>query len=152
MKKTDEQKAVGIARIIAGVIILSTGIMKYSVPMLWDAWSRQLQAAELPFYGLTLWTVPAVEILVGTALALGIFARLSALVVSGIMVVATYVHLTVNDPSVFPLQPHLPIAPLMVLGMAGVVLVRGAGAFRLERACGERTTTGYFGRVQESAS
>ena len=136
MKKNQGSRLVGAARIMAGFIILSTGIMKYTVPMLWDAWSRQLIAADLPFYTLTLWTVPAIEIAVGTALTLGFYARLSALVVSGIMVTATYVHLTVSDPTVFPLQPHFPIAPLMVLAMALVVVVKGAGAFRVDRMVG----------------
>ena len=133
MNRNPISRVVGVARIMAGVIILSTGIMKYTVPMLWDAWSRQLIASDLPFYTITLWTVPTIEILVGTALALGFYARLSALVVSGIMVTATYVHLTVSDPTVFPLQPHFPIAPGMVLAMAIVVVVKGAGAFSVER-------------------
>ena len=134
MRKTTNSRVVALARIMAGLIILSTGIMKYTVPMLWEAWSGQLIAADLPMYSLTLWTVPTVEILVGIALAVGFHARLAAMAVSGIMVTATYVHLTVNDPTVFPLQPHLPIAPLMVLAMAILVVVKGAGAFSFDRA------------------
>ena len=134
MRKTTNSRVVALARIMAGVIILSTGIMKYTVPMLWEAWSGQLIAANLPMHSLTLWTVPTVEILVGIALAVGFHARLAAMAVSGIMVTATYVHLTVNDPTVFPLQPHLPIAPLMVLAMAILVVIKGAGAFSFDRA------------------
>ncbi len=152
MKKNQGSRLVGAARIIAGVIILSAGIMKYTVPMLWDAWSRQLIGAELPLYSLTLWTVPAVEIVVGTALALGFFARLSALVVSGIMVAATYAHLTVSDPTVFPLQPHLPIAPLMVLVMVIVVMAKGAGAFSVSRSSGCWRIGSRGAQSQEAAS
>ncbi len=136
IRNTSDSRVVAAVRVIAGVIILSTGIMKYTVPMLWDAWSRQLIGADLPFYSLTLWTVPAVEILVGIALMLGIYARLVAMALSGIMVVAAYVHLTVSDSTVFPLQPHLPIAPLMVLAMALVVAVKGAGALSVDRVAG----------------
>ena len=134
MRSTSDSRIVAGARIMAGVIILSTGVMKYAVPMLWEAWSRQLIAADLPLYSLTLWTVPAVEIVLGIALVLGIHARLAAMMVSGLMVTATYVHLTVSDPTVFPLQPHFPIAPLMVLMMALVLIVKGAGAFSVDRA------------------
>ena len=136
MRKTNGSRIVAGARIMAGLIILSTGVMKYTVPMLWEAWSGQLIAADLPLYSLTLWTVPAVEILVGIALVVGMYARLAALAVSGIMVVAAYVHLTVNDPALFPLQPHLPVAPLMVLAMASIVAVKGAGALSIDRANG----------------
>ncbi len=136
MRKTNGSRIVAGARIMAGLIILSTGIMKYTVPMLWEAWSGQLIAAGLPLYTLTLWTVPTVEIVVGIALVVGMYARLAALAVSGIMVVATYVHLTVNDPALFPLQPHLPVAPLMVLAMASIVAVKGAGALSIDRSTG----------------
>lgn len=132
MREISNNRIVATVRILAGVIVLSTGVMKYAVPMLWEAWSRQLIAADLPLYSLALWTVPAVEIVLGIALVLGICPRLAAMAVSGLMVVATYVHLTVRDPTVFPLQPHFPIAPLMVLAMALVVVAKGAGAFRKE--------------------
>ena len=39
--------------------------------------------------------------------------------------------LTVPDPSLFPLQPHAPVVPIMLLVMALVVLWRGAGAWSL---------------------
>ena len=134
---TSDSRVVAGARIMAGIIVLSTGIMKYTVPMLWDAWSRQLIGADLPLYSLTLWTAPAVEIVLGIALVLGIHARLAAMAVSGLMVAATYVHLTLSDPTVFPLQPHLPIAPLMILAMALVVVVKGAGPLSVDRASGK---------------
>jgi uncharacterized membrane protein YphA (DoxX/SURF4 family) len=106
-----------------------TGVMKLVVPMLAEAWSGQLLAAGLPFYELTRWTVPFVEIGVGVALMLGLFARLAGLIVIGIMVVATYVHLVVDDPSLFPLQPSEPIVPVAVMVMTAYVVWRGAGAW-----------------------
>ena len=151
MRKASEGRLVAGARIMGGVISLSTGIMKYAVPMLWEAWSGQLTAAAITFYSLTLWTAPAGEIVLGIALMLGLFARLAALAVSGLMVAATYVHLTVSDPSLFPLQPHLPVAPLMVLAMALLVVVKGAGAFSLDRVGGSWRHRSPVTRIQETA-
>ena len=99
------------------------------VPMLADAWSGQLLASGLPFITLARWTVPFLEIAVGVVLLAGTHVRLASLVVIGIMLVATYVHLTVDDPSLFPLQPDEPIIPLIVIGMASYVLWKGGGSW-----------------------
>ncbi len=109
-----------------------TGAMKLLVPMLADAWSGQLLAANLPFYSITRWTVPFLEVFLGIALALGLFTRPAAAVVIGIMVVASYVHVVVEDPSLFPLQPSEPIIPLIVITMSAYILWRGAGAWSLD--------------------
>ena len=106
-----------------------TGAMKLFVPTLAEAWSGQLLAANLPLYSLTRWTVPFVEILLGVALLVGTFARVAVVVVMGIMVVATYVHLAVDDPSLFPLQPSKPIIPVVVIALSAYILWRGAGAW-----------------------
>ena len=111
------------------MLFLMTGTMKLLVPMLAEAWSGQLLAAELPFYSLNRWAVPFAEIGLGIVLAIGFFARPAALVVIGMMLVATYVHLVVDDPSLFPLQPSEPIIPLIVIAMAAYILWRGAGAW-----------------------
>ena len=73
--------------------------------------------------------MPFVEIAVGAALAAGAFARLASVVVMSIMVVATYVHVVVDDPSLFPLQPSEPIIPLVVMAVSSFILWRGAGAW-----------------------
>jgi hypothetical protein len=54
---------------------------------------------------------------------------LASLVVIGIMLVATYVHLVVDDPSLFPLQPSEPIIPIIVIAMASYVLWKGGGSW-----------------------
>jgi hypothetical protein len=41
------------------------------------------------------------------------------------MVVATYAHVVVDDPEVFPLQPSQPIVPLIVIVLAGFLFWRG---------------------------
>jgi uncharacterized membrane protein YphA (DoxX/SURF4 family) len=69
---------------------------------------------------------------VGVALVLGVFARPVAVLVIGLMTVATYVHLVVDDPSLFPLQPSEPIIPLAVILVSAYMLWRGAGAWSLD--------------------
>jgi uncharacterized membrane protein YphA (DoxX/SURF4 family) len=76
--------------------------------------------------------VPYVELALGIILALGIFARPAVMVVMGIMLVATYVHIVVDDPSLFPLQPSEPIIPLVVIAMSVYLLFRGAGAWSMD--------------------
>jgi uncharacterized membrane protein YphA (DoxX/SURF4 family) len=109
-----------------------TGAMKLLVPMLAAAWSGQLIAANVPLYTLSRLTVPFLEMGVGVALVLGVFTRPAAVVVIGIMTVATYVHLAVDDPSLFPLQPSEPIIPLVVILFSAYMLWRGAGAWSLD--------------------
>ena len=100
-----------------------------SLSLLGDAWSGQLLAANLPFYTITRWTVPFLEIMLGLVLAVGLFVRPAVVAVMGIMVTATYVHVVVDDPSLFPLQPTEPIIPLLVLAMGVYMLWRGAGSW-----------------------
>jgi uncharacterized membrane protein YphA (DoxX/SURF4 family) len=49
------------------------------------------------------------------------------------MVVATYVHIVIDDPSLFPLQPVEPIGPLVLLAMLIYTVIRGAGAWSIDR-------------------
>jgi len=55
-------------------------------------------------------------------------------VVIGIMTVATYVHVVVDDPSLFPLQPSEPIIPLAVIAMCVYLLWRGGGSWSKDLA------------------
>ena len=134
VRKTSADRLAGSIRLLLGVLFLMTGAMKLVVPMLADAWSGQLLAAGLPLYSLTRWTVPFVEMFLGVVLLLGAFARVAALAVIGIMLVATYVHLVVDDPSLFPLQPHEPIIPIVVMAASAYILWRGAGSWSLDLA------------------
>lgn len=139
LRSTRDERAAGVIRYVLGLVFISAGAMKLFVPMLADAWSGQLLAAELPFYTLTRWSVPFVEILIGVMLTAGYFVRLASLVVIGMMVVATYVHMVVDDPGLFPLQPSEPIIPLIVIGMAGYTLWRGGGAWSFDLKAWGRT-------------
>ena len=132
LRITSDDKLAGVLRLLLAMIFVMSGAMKLLVPALAEAWSGQLLAADLPFYTLTRWTVPFVEIAVGVGLGFGAFSRLGALVVIVIMIVATYVHLVVDDPSLFPLQPSEPITPLFVMAMSAYVVWRGGGAWSLD--------------------
>ncbi len=129
IQKTANDKLAGSIRLILSVLFVMTGTMKLVVPMLAEAWSGQLLASGLPFYELSRWSVPFVEIIVGVVLGVGLFVRLAVVAVIGIMTVATYVHVVVDDPSLFPLQPSEPIIPLTVIAMCLYLVWRGGGAW-----------------------
>ena len=129
IQETTDDKPAGMIRLALALLFLMTGPMKLLVPELAQAWSGQLIAAQLPFYELTRQTVPLVELALGLVLAVGILARPAAVLVIGIMLAATYVHLVVDDPSLFPLQPSEPIIPVMVIVGSAYILWRGGGSW-----------------------
>ena len=132
LRKTSNNKIVGVLRLLLGLVFFMAGILKVVVPSLGQAFSGQLIAADIPLHGIVLWTFPIVEMVLGVLLAAGLHARLSAAAVAVSMVVATYVHVAVEDPSLFPLQPVEPIGPLVLLAMALYVLWRGGGAWSMD--------------------
>ncbi len=142
IRNTSDDKLAAVVRLLLATVFVMTGVMKLVVPMLGEAWSGQLLAANVPFYTLTRWTMPFVEIGVGVALTVGTHARLASVIVMGIMVAATYVHVVVDDPTLFPLQPSEPIIPLIVLLMSAYIVWRGAGAWSVDlRAMTSHSTT-----------
>jgi uncharacterized membrane protein YphA (DoxX/SURF4 family) len=132
IRRTSNSRFAAGLRLALAALFLMTGAMKLLVPMLADAWSGQLLAAGIPLYTISRWSVPSLEIVVGLALGVGFVVRLTGLVVVGIMLVATYVHLVVDDPSLFPLQPSAPIIPLIVIAAVAYLMWRGAGAWSLD--------------------
>ncbi len=132
VRKTSDNKLAGSIRLLLAVLFLMTGVMKLLVPVLAEAWSGQLQAAHIPLYTVSRWAVPLLEIALGAVLAVGAFVRPATVLVMGIMVVATHVHVVVNDPALFPLQPSEPIIPLVVMMLSVYVLWRGGGAWSLD--------------------
>lgn len=129
LRSTKAGDILGITRIALGIMFISTGIMKYTFPMLWEAWSGQLTQANIPFYTLNLYMVPIIEMTIGVFLLIGYHSKISALIVFPLMIVAIYVHLIVGDPSVFPLQPDEPIIPIVALIMATYILWQGGGSW-----------------------
>ncbi len=81
IRTTSDNKLAGSIRILLAVMFLMTGAMKLLVPMLAEAWSDQLLAANIPLYTISLWTVPFLEMALGAVLAVGMFVRPAAVVV-----------------------------------------------------------------------
>ena len=115
-----------------GVIFIMTGTMKLFLADYGAAWSIQLIEAEIPLYTFNYWFVPIFEVLLGVILLLGYYSRIGALMVLPIMVVATYVHLTVSNPGAFPSQPQEPYIPIVLIIMAVLVIIKGAGKWSLD--------------------
>ena len=103
IRSTQPDRVAAEIRIGLGVLFVMTGMMKLAFPFLGAAFAGQLAAANIPFQDLQRWIVPFMEVAVGGALLVGFYTRIATLLVLNIMVVATYVHLVVNDPSLFPL-------------------------------------------------
>ena len=129
IRSTQPDHVAGVIRILVGVLFLMTGAMKLFVPVLGEAFGGQLAAANIPFQELNRWVVPFIEVGVGGALLIGLHTRIATLLVLNIMVVATYVHLMVDDPSLFPLQPTEPIIPAVVMVLSVYLLWKGAGSW-----------------------
>jgi len=128
VRRTTDDSFAGAIRMALGALFLMTGVMKLAVPMLAEAFSGQLVASGIPMIGLVKWIVPFVEIGAGLAMMVGAFTRVVALIIIGIMAVASYMHLVVDDPAMFPLQPHEPVVPVVVILMAVYLLWRGGGS------------------------
>jgi uncharacterized membrane protein YphA (DoxX/SURF4 family) len=128
LRRTSDDSFAGAIRMALGALFLMTGVMKLAVPMLAEAFSGQLIASGIPLAGVAERAVPIIEIAAGLALMVGVFARLVAAVIISIMAVAAYVHLVVDDPAMFPLQPNEPVVPLAVMVMAAYLVWRGGGS------------------------
>jgi uncharacterized membrane protein YphA (DoxX/SURF4 family) len=112
---------------LLGLLFLMTGVMKFAVPSLREAFSGQLTAAGIPFHAFNMWAVPAAETGLGALLVLDRLARLATLSAMGIMAVAAYVHVAVNDPALFPVQPQAPVIPAVVMVLGTYLLWIGSG-------------------------
>ena len=128
-RNTSKNNFVGIIRILLGFIFLMTGIMKLTMAEYGEAWSIQLTEANIPFYTFNYWFVPIFEVLLGIFLLIGQYAKIAALLVLPVMLVAIYVHLTVRHPGAFPAQPQEPYMPIMVIIMALIILIKGGGSW-----------------------
>jgi len=132
LRKTRASHSAAAIRIFLGLLFLSTGVMKFAIPALRAAFSGQLTAACIPFHSLNMWVVPAAEIGVGILFLLGFLSRLASVSAIVMMVVATYVHLVVDDPALFPLQPEEPIIPIIVIALCIYLLWTGSGSWSLD--------------------
>lgn len=132
LRQTRTSNFAAAIRIFLGLLFLSTGVMKLAVSDLREAFSGQLTAAGIPLHSLNMWVVPAAEIGVGVLFALGFVSRLASLSTIVMMAVATYVHLVVDDPTLFPLQPEEPIIPTIAVALSLYILWMGSGSWSLD--------------------
>jgi uncharacterized membrane protein YphA (DoxX/SURF4 family) len=132
LRRTSHDRLGGVLRIFVGLIFLMAGVLKVIVPSLGEAFFGQLVAANIPLPGFVRLTFPVIEMLLGILLLVGFHARISASAAAVSMVVATYVHIAIDDPSLFPLQPVEPIGPLVLLAVLIYTLIRGGGAWSLD--------------------
>ena len=132
LRQTFPNKFVGIIRIMLGIIFIMTGTMKLTLADFGAAWSIQLIEAEIPFYTLNYWFVPVFEICLGIFLLVGYYSRIGALMALPLMLVAIYVHLTVNNPAAFPAQPQEPYIPIVVIIIALIVIKKGGGNWSMD--------------------
>lgn len=132
VRKTQPDGLARAIRVLLGILFVMTGAMKLVVPVLSAAWAGQLAAANIPLPELNRWVVPFIEMGVGASLLVGLYTRIAALLVLNIMVVATYVHLVVHDPALFPLQPAQPVIPAVVMVLSVYLLIKGGGSGSLD--------------------
>ena len=132
LRQTRASNSAAAIRIFLGLLFLSTGVMKFAIPDLRAAFSGQLTAAGIPFHSLNMWVVPAAEIGVGILFILGFLTRFASLSAIVMMAVATYVHLVVDDPTLFPLQPEEPIIPIIVIALCIYLLWVGSGSWGID--------------------
>ena len=119
-----EGGGIWLARKALGLVFLFAGVSKLVLPQLGDAFAGQLIAANLPLFDVTRWAVPIAEILVGLLMFVGWLVRPAAVAMLGMMGGAIYVHLTVQDAALFPLQPSEPVIPILVIALALIVLIQ----------------------------
>ena len=129
LRKTSDNKFIGVIRFILGMIFFMTGVMKLFIPTFTEAWMGQLVYAGIPFITLNFWFVPIMETVLGILMLKGTYSRVASLAIIPIMLVAFYVHIAVENPALFPLQPSLPIVPVIVILMAVVILKNGGGSW-----------------------
>jgi uncharacterized membrane protein YphA (DoxX/SURF4 family) len=84
--------------------------------------------ANIPFYQVNLYLVPALEMAAGILLVSGYFARFGGLIVVVMAVPAIYIHWNV-DPKLLPLDIKFPVFPLTALVMGIMILWKGGGAW-----------------------
>ena len=132
LRNTSRDRLGGALRILVGFVFFMAGILKVVAPSLEKAFSGQLVAANIPLQEFVLYAFPVIEMVLGILLLVGFHARISASVAAASMVVATYVHIAIDNPSLFPLQPVEPIGPLVLLAVLIYTLIRGGGAWSMD--------------------
>ncbi len=141
---TNQSKVSGIVRVLVALPVLLFGIQHLFVPA--AAMKPLVEAAGLPFPGLTAMLAPIIEILGALILLPGIFARIGAALLTAAMAGATATHLLIakkgvpwpngeeNNPGTF-------LPAILLLG-ALFVLWKGAGTWSLDYKMSEKARVG----------
>lgn len=132
IRKTYNNKLIGFIRIMLGIIFMMTGFMKLFLTDYGSAWAIQLVEAKIPLYNFTYFFIPILESILGLYLLIGYYTRIGALITVPIMLVAIYVHLTVENPGAFPSQPQAPYMPIVILFLSYLIIKKGGGAWSLD--------------------
>ncbi len=117
-------------RLVAAAPLLGIGLAHVLVP---EAPMRPLvEAAGFPLAGVLAPLAVTAELVAGTLLLLGLWARIGAALAIPTMLGAVYTHVVVDVwPNVDAEEPPL-MLPIVVLLIAGYVLWRGAGRWSLD--------------------
>ena len=116
--------ALGIFRIVIGVLFASHGTAKLFG---WPA----TKSGMIPFGTWPYWYAGIIEVAVGVLLALGLFARLAALLGAGTM---AFAYFTEHQPTgLLPIQNGGELAVLYGLAFL-LIAFAGAGAFALSKS------------------
>ena len=130
LRKTDQSKISIAPRLIAALPLIAIGIGHFADPATFRLF---LEGAGIPMVDLNLIVAPAVEVVAGLLLLLGLFARAGGVAAAATMVVALYTHMVI-DPSTLPDTVAMPpiILPLAVLASALWIAYAGAGRWSLD--------------------
>lgn len=130
LRKTNDSKITIAPRLIAALPLIAIGIGHLAEP---ESFRLILIGAGIPLPDINLVIAPVIEVVAGTLLLVGLFARAGGLAAISTMLVALYSH-AVIDPSTLPETMAMPpiVLPLAVLASAVWVTYAGAGHWSLD--------------------
>ena len=103
------------ARVLLGLFLLGLGVATFFVPDVKVSFMSQLDAAGIPLRNLTSFVLPTLEGIVGVMLLWGVMMRLASLMSIVLMALLTYLHLVVDEPTLFGEQLGWPLIPIVAL-------------------------------------
>ncbi len=140
LRATGPYRHMLVARIVAGVPLLLTGLSHLLIPE--AALQPLVEAAGFPFAAVISPIAIWVKITAGVLLLLGLWARIGGLFGVPMMLGALYAHMVID---VWPNAPEVQepplVMPISVLLGSAYVLWRGAGRWSLDRRQAARSAT-----------
>ncbi len=123
-------RGTAVARIVLGLLFTAAGLNKLITPKFIEAWRQQIIQADLPLPDLVRTYGPYAELGSAALLLTGRRARLGALSVFLMMIVALHVHRK-TDAQYLPMERKEPILALASMIAAALIMRRGPGAWAL---------------------